>query len=153
MSQFLQLSDGKAETLQSFCQRSHRATVLYFYPKDMTSACTKQAEQFRDQIAWFESRGIGIVGASRDSLVRHNKFIDKHALPFPLITDFDEYLCRKFDVIAEKSMYGRKYLGVVRSTFLLDREAIVLQEWRGVNVADHIDKLKSYIQGWINDPV
>jgi peroxiredoxin Q/BCP len=151
MSELYLLNDGQKKSLEELCQQAEFATLLYFYPKDMTSACTKQAEMFRDQYNWFQKKGINIVGVSRDSLSRHNNFIDKYDLPFPLIADVDERLCNRFNVIAEKSMYGRKYLGIVRSTFFLDRDTSILEEWRSIKVSDHMRELKHYIVGVLNN--
>src|SRR5687768_16749574 len=94
--------------------------VIYFYPKDMTSGCTLESQTFRDLHAAFRKAKTRIVGVSRDSIASHEKFKTKEKLPFELLADEDEKLCRLFDVIREKNMYGRKYLGVERSTFLLD---------------------------------
>src|ERR1700704_194745 len=96
-----------------------RKLVIYFYPKDMTSGCTRESQDFRDLYSAFRKAGVDIVGVSRDSVKSHDKFTEKEKLPFPLLSDEDERLCKLFDVIHEKSLYGRKYLGVERSTFLL----------------------------------
>ena len=150
MNEYL-LSDGQKYTLETLCQDAETATILYFYPKDMTSVCTNQAEGFRDEYHWFQKRGINIIGVSRDSLSRHKNFIDKYNLPFKLIADTDESLCQRFDVIAEKSMYGRKYLGIVRSTFILDKSAEILQSWRSVKVSNHLKELKQSVVGMKQD--
>lgn len=149
MKKNLLLSSGERMSLEGLCQDSELGTILYFYPKDMTSVCTTQAVQFRDALSWFKKRGINVVGVSRDSLVRHNKFIEKHELTFPLVADVEEILCQQFDVIKEKSMYGRKYLGIVRSTFLLDRDAKVIESWRGVSIKSHLKDVQSVIEAWL----
>jgi thioredoxin-dependent peroxiredoxin len=113
--------------------------VIYFYPRDMTSGCTRESQDFRDLAAAFRKAGTLIVGVSRDSVASHDKFAAKQALPFPLLADVDEKLCKLFDVIQEKSLYGRKYLGVERSTFLLDGSARLKQEWRKVKVPGHAE--------------
>ena len=95
--------------------------VIYFYPKDMTSGCTREAQEFRDLLQAFRQAGTLIVGVSRDQLASHDKFAAKETLPFPLLADTDEKVCKLFDVINRKALYGRKYLGVERSTFLLGR--------------------------------
>lgn len=112
-------------------------TVLYFYPKDNTTGCTREAQDFRDLQPKFKRRGAQIVGVSRDSAKSHSNFAEKYELPFPLIADTDEQWCRTFDVIREKTLYGRKYLGVDRSTFLIDPDGKLAKEWRGVKVPDH----------------
>ena len=114
-----------------------RKLVLYFYPRDMTSGCTREAQDFRDSYAAFRKAGVEVVGVSRDSVASHDKFTSKESLPFPLLADSDERVCRLFDVIKPKSLYGRKYLGVERSTFLLDGEGVLRQEWRKVKVTGH----------------
>lgn len=113
--------------------------VIYFYPRDMTSGCTREAQDFRDRYAAFRKAGVELVGVSRDSVAAHDKFTAKESLPFPLLADTDERVCRMFDVIKEKSLYGRKYLGVERSTFLLDGTGKLLQEWRNVKVPGHAE--------------
>ena len=115
--------------------------VLFFYPKDMTSGCTLEAQGFRDQAAAFRRAGTAIVGISRDSLASHEKFCLKEKLPYPLLSDADEKICRLFDVIQQKSLYGRKYLGVERSTFLIDAAGILRREWRKVKVNGHVEEV------------
>ena len=111
--------------------------VVYFYPKDNTTGCTREAQDFRDLAAQFGKRGAVILGVSRDSAKSHDGFIAKHKLPFALVADTDEAWCKAFDVIAEKTLYGRKYLGVVRSTFLIGPDGRLLREWRNVKVPGH----------------
>ena len=116
-----------------------RKVVLYFYPKDMTPGCTVEAREFRDAAADFKKAKTVVVGVSRDSCASHAKFRDKEDLSFELLSDEDEKLCKLFDVIHEKNMYGRKVLGVVRSTFLISPDGRIAQEWRGVKVPGHAD--------------
>ncbi|MEO6968421.1 MAG: peroxiredoxin [Rhodanobacteraceae bacterium] len=111
--------------------------VLYFYPKDNTSGCTREAQDFRDLYPKFKRRRAQVLGVSRDSARSHAGFAQKHDLPFPLIADTDEVWCKAFDVIREKSLYGRKYQGVDRSTFLIDPVGRLVHEWRGVKVPGH----------------
>ncbi|HEX5488389.1 MAG TPA: peroxiredoxin [Rhodanobacteraceae bacterium] len=111
--------------------------VLYFYPKDNTSGCTREAGDFRDLYTKFRRRGATIVGVSRDSARSHHGFKEKLGLPFALVADTDEAWCKAFDVIRKKKLYGREYLGVERSTFLIDPEGRLVQEWRGVKVPGH----------------
>jgi thioredoxin-dependent peroxiredoxin len=115
--------------------------VIFFYPKDMTSGCTLEAQGFRDQAAAFRRAGTAIVGISRDSVASHEKFCLKEKLPYPLLSDGDEKVCRVFDVMQEKSMYGRKYMGVERSTFLIDAAGILRREWRKVKVNGHVEEV------------
>lgn len=115
-----------------------RKVVLYFYPKDMTPGCTVEAREFRDAAADFKKAKTVVVGVSRDSCASHAKFRAKEDLDFELLSDEDEKLCKLFDVIHEKNMYGRKVLGVVRSTFLIGADGKLLQEWRKVKVDGHV---------------
>jgi peroxiredoxin Q/BCP len=115
------------------------AFVLYFYPKDDTPGCTAEGIDFRDQHAKFKRRKIRVFGVSRDTRGSHDKFKAKYELPFELVSDPDETLCKRFDVIKEKNLYGRKTLGVERSTFLVDAEGMLRREWRKVRVKGHVD--------------
>jgi peroxiredoxin Q/BCP len=105
--------------------------VLYFYPKDNTPGCTTQAQQFRDLHADFAAAGCVVLGVSRDSLKSHENFKAKLGLPFELISDIEGVLCRMFDVVKNKMLYGKKVLGIERSTFLIDAKGTLRQEWRG----------------------
>jgi peroxiredoxin Q/BCP len=134
----LPASGGGTWTLK---EAAGRKLVIYFYPKDMTSGCTRESQDFRDLYAAFRKAGIEVVGVSRDSVKSHDKFTEKEKLPFPLLADEDEKLCKMFDVIQEKSLYGRKYLGVERSTFLLDSAGVLRREWRKVKVPGHAEEV------------
>jgi thioredoxin-dependent peroxiredoxin len=111
--------------------------VIYFYPRDATPGCTTEAGDFRDLHDKFRKLGCEILGVSRDSVASHAKFRIKQELPFDLIADVDETWCKAFDVIHEKVLYGKRHLGVVRSTFLVDPEGVLRAEWRGVKVPGH----------------
>lgn len=111
--------------------------VVYFYPKDSTPGCTNEAKDFRDLYPKFKKRHAEIIGVSRDSMKSHANFASKQELPFPLVSDPDETWCKAFDVIHEKVLYGKHYLGVVRSTFLIDPDGKLAAEWRGVKVPGH----------------
>ena len=113
--------------------------VLYFYPKDSTPGCTLEGQDFRDNIRKFRARNTVILGVSRDSLASHEKFRDKQGFPFDLLSDPDEALCKQFDVIKEKNMYGKKVMGIERSTFLIDEKGVLRKEWRKVRVKGHVD--------------
>ena len=115
--------------------------VIYFYPKDNTPGCTKEGENFRDQFELFRSKNAIVVGVSRDSIKSHDKFICKYNFPFDLIADEDEKICQLFDVIKEKNMYGRKYMGIERSTFLIDADGTLINEWRKVKVKGHVEEV------------
>lgn len=118
-----------------------RPYVLYFYPKDDTPGCTTEGRDFAARVDRFREAGVEILGVSRDSIGSHEKFKAKHDLPFDLISDPDEKLCALFDVIREKNMYGRKVLGVERSTFLVDAEGKLAEEWRKVRVNGHVENV------------
>jgi peroxiredoxin Q/BCP len=115
--------------------------VLYFYPKDMTSGCTTESQDFRDLHDRFRRAGAIVLGVSRDSLKSHAKFREKEGLPFHLLSDPEEKLCNHFDVIREKSLYGRKYMGIDRSTFLIDGDGVLRREWRKVKVTGHAQEV------------
>jgi peroxiredoxin Q/BCP len=115
--------------------------VIYFYPKDNTPGCTLEGQNFRDLYPEFVDSGTGIVGVSRDGLKAHENFKTKQGFPFDLLSDTDEALCRQFDVIHEKNMYGKKVMGVVRSTFLIDGAGVLRREWRKVKVKGHAEEV------------
>jgi peroxiredoxin Q/BCP len=115
--------------------------VVYFYPKDSTPGCTLEGQDFRDLHAKFRRQKTLILGVSRDSLAAHEKFREKQQFPFDLISDPDETLCHHFDVIHEKSLYGRKFMGIVRSTFLIDASGKLRREWRKVKVKAHAEEV------------
>jgi thioredoxin-dependent peroxiredoxin len=115
--------------------------VIYFYPKDMTPGCTTESQQFRDKHAAFRKAKVRVIGVSRDSLKSHDKFREKEQLPFSLLSDEDEKVCQLFDVIHEKTLYGRKFMGVVRSTFLIDAGGVLRREWRNVKVPGHVEEV------------
>ncbi|WP_275629124.1 peroxiredoxin [Pseudomonas sp. 273] len=118
-----------------------RQVVLYFYPKDSTPGCTTEGQGFRDKIEAFAKANTVIFGVSRDGLKSHENFKAKQCFPFELISDKDEALCQLFDVIKLKKLYGKEYLGVDRSTFLIDAEGVLRREWRGVKVPGHVDEV------------
>jgi len=115
--------------------------VIYFYPKDNTSGCTLEGQNFRDRYKEFKQAGAEILGVSRDSISSHENFRNRQEFPFDLLSDEDESLCRQFDVIHEKNMYGRKFMGIVRSTFLLDSKGVLRKEWRKIKIKGHVDEV------------
>lgn len=131
-------SDNKTHSLSDYLGKK---IILYFYPKDNTPGCSTEAQNFRDNIGTFKDKNTVILGVSRDSLVSHNKFITKFELPFVLLSDVNEEVCKLYDVIKEKNMCGRKSIGIERSTFLIDEEGNILKIYRKVKVAGHIDNL------------
>jgi peroxiredoxin Q/BCP len=120
--------------------------VLYFYPKDNTPGCTTEGQDFRDRINTFRRRNTIILGVSRDSLKSHENFKARQKFTFDLLSDADEKLCNMFDVIKEKNMYGRKVMGIERSTFLIDDTGKLRREWRKVKVAGHVDEVLEAIK-------
>ena len=130
----LALSGGESATLADY---AGQWLVLYFYPKDSTPGCTTEGLDFNALLPQFRKLGATVLGVSRDSVKSHDNFCSKQGFAFSLVSDADEALCKAFDVIHEKNMYGRKVLGVVRSTFLLSPDGRIAQEWRGVKVAGH----------------
>lgn len=115
--------------------------VIYFYPKDSTPGCTTEGRDFSENHRKFSRAGTVIFGVSRDSLKSHENFKAKQEFPFDLLSDADEKVCKIFDVIKEKNMYGRKVLGIERSTFLIDKEGRLNREWRKVRVKGHVDEV------------
>ncbi len=115
--------------------------VIYFYPKDSTPGCTLEGQDFRDNYSSFKKLNTVILGVSRDSIKSHENFRTKQEFPFDLLSDADEELCQQFDVIKEKNMYGRKVMGIERSTFLLDASGKLVREWRKVKVKGHVDEV------------
>ena len=118
-----------------------QAVVLYFYPKDNTPGCTTEAMQFRDRHKDFLKAGAAVFGVSRDNMASHDKFRQNLELPFDLIADTEEKLCHMFGVVKNKIMYGKKVKGIERSTFLIDAEGVLRNEWRGIKVAGHVDEV------------
>ena len=115
--------------------------VIYFYPKDSTPGCTTEGQNFRDNIKEFEVHNTLIFGVSRDSIKSHENFKRKQEFPFDLLSDADEALCKLFDVIKLKKMYGREYMGIERSTFLLDTTGTLVKEWRKIKLKGHVDEV------------
>ena len=123
-----------------------RRLVLYFYPKDSTPGCTIEGRDFRDHVKKFKALNTTILGVSRDSLKSHENFRDKECFPFELLSDADEKLCKMFDVIREKNMYGNKVMGIERSTFLIDENGVLRNEWRKVKVEGHVAEVLNTVR-------
>jgi peroxiredoxin Q/BCP len=126
--------DGKTHTLADYVGKW---VILYFYPKDDTPGCTAEACSFRDNSAELASLGASVLGVSRDTVASHAKFTNKHKLNFPLLADTTGEVCKAYGVLKEKSMFGRKYIGISRDTFLIDPKGNVVKEYRGVNPLTH----------------
>ena len=128
-----------SEKTVSLSQLKGKQVVIYFYPKDSTPGCTTEGQGFRDHYAEFQAANTEVFGVSRDSLKSHENFKAKQGFPFELLSDKDEALCQLFDVIKLKKLYGKEYLGVDRSTFLIDKNGVLRHEWRGVKVPGHVE--------------
>ena len=134
----IECTDIKMKKLYDFLDKK---LILYFYPKDLTPGCTTESIEFNDNLTKIKKLKANVVGVSRDKLSLHEKFIEKHGFKFPLISDPEEKLCKSFDVIKEKSLYGRKYMGVDRSTFIIDESGKILHVWRNVKVKGHVEEV------------
>ncbi|MNH17993.1 putative peroxiredoxin bcp [compost metagenome] len=130
----------------SLADLAGKQVVLYFYPKDSTPGCTTEGQGFRDQYAAFQAANTEVFGVSRDGIKSHENFKAKQAFPFELISDKDEALCQLFEVIKLKKLYGKEYLGVDRSTFLIDKNGVLRKQWRGVKVPGHVDAVLAEAQ-------
>lgn len=139
----LEASNGKKIKLSDFRGKN---VVLYFYPKDMTPGCTTQACDFRDQYENFAGVNAVILGVSPDPLTRHEKFIEKHSLPFLLLADEDHKTAEAYDVWKLKKNFGKEYMGIERSTFIIDQEGKLVKEWRKVKVKGHVEEALEYIK-------
>lgn len=122
-------------------QLKGKKVVIYFYPKDSTPGCTTEGQDFRDNFNKFKRANTVILGVSRDSIKSHENFKAKQAFPFELLSDKEETLCTLFDVIKEKNMYGKKVMGIERSTFLIDEKGVLRAEWRKLKVAGHVEEV------------
>lgn len=142
---FLALVDENKELSLANFKGSY--LVIYFYPKDKTSGCTIESQDFRDFKNKFAKKNCKIVGVSRDSIKSHKSFTEKESLNFPLLSDPDETMCNAYGVMKEKSMYGRKYMGIERSTFLIGPDGSLIKEWRGVKVPGHVEEVYDFLSG------
>ena len=118
-----------------------RNLILYFYPKDSTPGCTSEGQDFRDRYKLFKNLNTEIIGISRDSIKSHENFKLKQSFPFELLSDPEEKVCKAFDVMKLKSMYGREYIGIDRSTFLINKNGKVIKEWRSVKINGHVQEV------------
>jgi len=136
---FTMATDGGGEVKLSALRG--RKVIVYFYPKDDTPGCTKEACGFRDAMPDFSAIDAEIIGVSKDSVARHDKFKAKYELPFRLAADEDGSVCAAYGTWVEKSMYGRKYMGIERATFLVDEKGVIRGQWRKVKVPGHVDEV------------
>lgn len=136
-------SDGKEHRLSDY---RGKKVILYFYPKDNTPGCTTEACDFRDNIKEINDLNTVVIGISKDNLNSHTKFIEKFSLPFILLSDEEKIVCNLYDVIKEKNMYGKKVLGIERSTFIINEDGILTKEFRKVKVKGHIEEVLNEIK-------
>lgn len=134
------------DEIKNFSSLKDSNFIIYFYPKDDTPGCTKEAIAFNSQRVFIKSLGFEIYGVSKDNLERHKKFKSKNKLSFPLISDENGDLCNSFNVWVEKSMYGKKYMGIERSTFVVGKNFKILKEWRKVKVNGHVDEVIDFLK-------
>lgn len=139
------LTSASGETVKLSDYRG-KYVVLYFYPKDMTPTCTTQACDFRDAHDKFTELDAVILGVSTDPVSRHQKFVDKYGLPFVLLSDTEHEVAEQYDVWQLKKTFGREYMGIVRSTFIIGKNGELLREWRKVKVKDHVEEALSFIK-------
>lgn len=131
-------TDNKEHNLSDYLNRK---VILYFYPKDNTSACSQEAQDFKNSIKEFHKKDTLIIGISRDSIKSHVKFIAKYELPFLLLSDEEEIACNLYGVLKEKTMFGKKYIGIERSTFVINEEGILTNIYRNIKVPGHVENL------------
>lgn len=134
-------AEATSDTTITLSELKGKNVVIYFYPKDSTPGCTTEGQNFRDLYSEFQSNNTVIFGVSKDSMKRHDNFKAKQEFPFELISDPEEALCKHFDVIKLKKLYGKEYMGIERSTFLIDAEGVLRNEWRKVKVKGHVDEV------------
>jgi len=143
----LPATSGKTFQLSDYIAKNlGKNIVLYFYPKDSTPGCTTQGLQFRDAYLDFQSFNTEIFGVSRDSIKSHENFKEKFTFPFELLADTEELACTLFGVIKMKNMYGKQVRGIERSTFIIDKNGVLVKEWRGVKVEGHVTEVLSFIK-------
>jgi thioredoxin-dependent peroxiredoxin len=140
----LSSGDGKEMTLADF---KGKKIVLYFYPKDNTSGCTREACAFNDSLKVLEKKGVAVIGVSADSVASHKKFAEKYSLAFPLLSDEKKEMIKKYGVWKEKSMYGKKYMGIVRTTFILDEKGVITRIFPKVKVEGHVEEVIGALEG------
>ncbi|HYW92636.1 MAG TPA: peroxiredoxin [Gammaproteobacteria bacterium] len=139
----LPATGGKTISSRDMVGRNY---VLYFYPRDNTPGCTAEGQEFASHYDSFKRADTEILGVSRDSVTAHERFKEKYGFPFDLLADTDETVCRRYKVIREKNMYGRKVMGIERSTFIIDSDGTLREVWRKVRVSGHVDEVLSYVQ-------
>jgi peroxiredoxin Q/BCP len=142
----LEGTSGTGKTLWSLNDAAGDHVVIYFYPRDNTPGCTQEGESFASLYGQFKKAGTLIFGISADSVESHEKFKKKMGFPFDLLSDPDQRVCKLYDVIREKSMYGKKYMGIERSSFLIDAKGVLRQEWRKVKVSGHAEAVLAAVK-------
>ena len=140
------LPSTTGETISLRQYKGKKTVVLYFYPKDETPGCTREACDFRDHTAEFEKHGVVVLGVSNDDMESHQKFREKHQLPFPLLSDVDASVSKMFGVYKQKNLYGKKYMGIERTTFVIDRTGRIAQIYPKVKVEGHIADVLEFVK-------
>ena len=143
------IADATSNQIVSNDTYKNKNVVIYFYPKDSTPGCTTEGQEFRDNYNKFKKLNTEILGVSRESIKSHENFKSKQNFPFELLSDPDEKVCKAFDVMKLKSMYGREYMGVDRSTFLINAKGKVIKEWRSVKVKGHVQEVLDTTKEWV----
>jgi peroxiredoxin Q/BCP len=138
--------EGSGGVPVSLSDYKGKKVIVFFYPKDMTTACTQEACDFRDATKRFDAHNTVIIGISTDDVTRHERFIAKYNLPYVLLADPEQQVCEQFGVWQMKKLYGREYMGIVRSTFLINEKGVLVQEWRNIRVKGHVDTVLAAIE-------
>ncbi|MBR1375165.1 MAG: peroxiredoxin [Cardiobacteriaceae bacterium] len=141
----MQENNAKDINYADFELQNFLPAIVYFYSKDNTSGCSVEAQEFAEKYPEIQELGFNLIGISRDKISSHQKFREKYNLPFYLIADTEENLCKQFDVLKEKTLYGKKHIGIVRSTFVLDKDGKIIQEWRNVKARGHAEIVMNFI--------
>jgi peroxiredoxin Q/BCP len=140
----LRSDEGHSVSLKDFLGKT---VILYFYPKDMTPGCTQEACDFRDSFPKFKKGKVEIIGISKDSVERHQKFKEKYALPFLLLSDEEGEVCKAYGVWQKKSLYGKSFMGIVRTTFVIDPKGVISKIYPKVKVKDHVKDISNFLTG------
>lgn len=145
----MQENNAKDINYSDFELQNFLPAIVYFYSKDNTSGCSVEAQEFAEKYPEIQKLGFNLIGISRDKITSHQKFREKYNLPFYLISDTEENLCKQFDVLKEKTLYGKTHIGVVRSTFILNKDGKIIQEWRNVKARGHAEMVLNFISDMV----
>ena len=145
----MQENNAKDINYSDFELQNFLPAIVYFYSKDNTSGCSVEAQEFAEKYPEIQKLGFNLIGISRDKITSHQKFSEKYNLPFYLISDTEENLCKQFDVLKEKTLYGKTHIGVVRSTFILNKDGKIIQEWRNVKARGYAEMVLNFISDMV----